>query len=358
MTRLNHPSAIVFLIFTLIFSTPVTGAITSEKSTAARNVGGEPAGAIESLGTIRINGRIAQTGAMLWGGELLQAPPIESARVSLNEVGQISLQGGSTVKLVSVLTNREGALSSKTLVADLIAGEAMVKLNERGSARICAGNSIFVFAPGSSAHLIFREGRGRILSPKGGVEETSDWHLFSTASITRNQDGAQVTPGEYKIQPYNFSFGLGGYADIEARSVRYLQFRVTDKDDRPAPDLLLLIFLRNPRGGGSSDAGSINYGATEMRVKTDQNGVVSMRFDAGVAIGASASLEVIIAKNNQTLTANLRIVKPKGFWTLKNAGPVMATILTAAVVVAAAQPFGREIPPRPPVSLSDSVVIP
>src|SRR5262249_32227045 len=180
------------------------------------------------------------------------------------------------------------------------------------------------------------------------------------------QSVPQTTPGEYKIEPYNFTFSLGGYADIEARSARYLQFRVTDKDDRPAPDLLLLILLKKKGGSGdSSDVGTINFGAVAMSVRTDHNGVATARFDAGVTIGAIAPFEVSIIdpKTNQplqTLTGNIRIVKPQGFWTMKNAGPVVAlvaAVAVAAVAVTASQP-GREIPPRPPVSVSGTVVIP
>src|SRR5262249_56193284 len=118
------------------------------------------------------------------------------------------------------------------------------------------------------------KGQGRALWSNGKVKEGADWILFGAAPAAL-QAGAQMTPGEYKIEPYNFTFGLGGYADIEARSVRYLQFRVTDKDDRPAPDLLLLILLKN--NGDSSRAGSINYGATMMRVMTDYNAVATPR---------------------------------------------------------------------------------
>jgi hypothetical protein len=153
---------------------------------------------------------------------------------------------------------------------------------------------------------------------KGGVKEDSDWRPFRAAPVAL-QAGAQMTPGEYKIEPYNFTFGLGGYADIEARSVRYLQFRVTYKDDSPAPDLLLLILLKN--NGDSSRAGSINYGETMMRVMTDHNGIATARFEAGVTIGTVSPLEVIIVKNNQALRGNIRIVRPKGFRGSQKAHP-------------------------------------
>jgi len=364
MVRLIHHGASSLLILALIFCPPAIGGSDGEKTASETRAGIAPAGAIESLGTVRVDGRIARSGAILWGNELLQAPEVESAQIRLKEIGLISLQGGSIIKLASVLRDDEGA---STLFAYLVTGAITIKLNDRANARICAGDSIFAFSPGSSARALVREGRGRILSSNGEVKETNDWYLFRSAYVSVNrvigqdakQGASQMTPGEYKIEPYNFTFGLGGYADIEARSARYLQFRVTDKDDKPAPDLLLLILLKKKGGSGdSSDVGTINYGATMMRVTTDHNGVATARFDAGVTIGAIAPFEVIIMKNNQTFTGNIRIVKPKGFWTMKNAGPVMATVAAAAVAAVAARPSGREIPPRPPVSVSETVVIP
>ena len=165
-----------------------------------------------------------------------------------------------------------------------------------------------------------------------------------------------MTPGEYKIEPYNFKFNLGGYADVEARSLRYLQFRVTDKDNKDAPDLLLLILLKNH--GRTSDVGAINYGDNRMEVKTDPHGLVTVRFDASTNIGSAAELEIIIKKNNQVFKGNIRIIKPKGFWTMKNAGPVMGVVAAIPALVFALDPFSPKIPPRPPLSGAPPVVVP
>jgi hypothetical protein len=342
----------------LIFCQQALGGSGGGKTASEVKAGIAPAGAIESLGAIRVDGRIAQSGTILWGNELLQAPAVESAQITLHEIGTISLRGGATIKLVSAL-RAEGGVS--TLFAYLLTGAMTVKLNDRADARICVGDSIFAFSPGSSARLLISEGHGRILSSNGSVKEGADWQLFRavhnavTQTLT-NQSGPQMTPGEYRIEPYNFTFGLGGYADIEARSARYLQFRVTDKDDRPAPDLLLLILLKS--NGDSFDVGTINYGATTMRVTTDHNGVATARIEAGVTIGAFAPIEVIIVKNNQALKGNIRIVKPKGFWTLKKAGPVMGAVAVGTVAAIVSVQRGRETQPRPPVSADEPVVIP
>lgn len=367
MARKLHRTASSILIFTLITCPQARG---GDKIAPEKIAYTSPAGAIESLGAIGINGRRAQSGTKLWGGELLQAPAIENARVTLNEIGQLVLWGGSTVKLVSATSEDEKPSSTRTLFAIVMAGEMTVRLNDRASARICAGDTIFALSPGSSARVLVREGRGRLLSSKGAVKEIGDWRPFQIAleiidpAVGRSADqgGPQTTPGEYKIEPYNFAFSLGGYADIEARSTRYLQFRVTDKDDKPAPDLLLLILLKGKDGSSNNnhalDAGSINYGAATMRVKTDQNGVATARFDASALIGAIVPLEATIVKNNQTLRMNIRIVKPKGFWTAHNAAPLAAIVAVATTVAVSALTSPADRRQRPQVALIDSVVIP
>ena len=358
MTKLIHRIASSLLILALIFCPQALGGSGGGKAASDIKTGIGPAGVIESLGAVRVDGRIAHSGTILWGNELLQAPGVESAQITLGEIGLITLPGGSIIKLASI-TRAEGG--APTLFAYLLTGAMTIKLNDRGNARICAADSIFAFSPGSSARLLVSEGHGRILSSNGAVKEGADWNLFQAVhaaapQIITNQSGPQMTPGEYRIEPYNFTFGLGGYADIEARSARYLQFRVTDKDDRPAPDLLLLILLKN--NGDSSDAGTINYGAVMMRVMTDHNGVATARFEAGVTIGAVAPIEVIILKNNQALKGYIRVVKPKGFWTLKKAGTVMGAVAAGAVAAIVSVPRDRETAPRPPVSADDPIIIP
>ncbi|HKQ78747.1 MAG TPA: hypothetical protein VJ810_33930 [Blastocatellia bacterium] len=373
MSTLKRRCVSSCLILALIFSPAANAAVGANDWGGADKKTGElvgtinpsstggprPIGSIESLGTIRIDGHIAQTGAALSGGELLQAPPIESAMVSLSGVGQIKLGGGAMIKLASVLSAASGGQESPPrheLFASLLAGEISVRLQAGACARIGATRSVFVLPAGSSARIGVREGRGVIISSSGPVAESYDWREFRPELIVMNQEGAQTTPGEYKIEPYNFKFDLGGYADIEARSLRYLQFRVTDKDDKDAPDLALLILLKNR--GPSNDVGAINYGDNKMEVVTDPHGVVSVRFDASATVGSVAEIEITIKKNNQVFKGKIRIVKPKGFWTMKNAGPVMGVVAAVPVIAVALGAFPPKIPPRPPLSGIPPVVVP
>src|SRR5262245_30569098 len=175
MTKLTHRSASSLLILALTLCPQAFGGNGGGKAAADIKTGIGPAGVIESLGSIRVNGRIAQSGTTLFGNELLQAPGVENAQITLGEIGLITLRGESTIKLASVMRAEGGA---PTLFASLLTGAMTVKLNDRANARICAVDSIFAFSPGSSARLIVSEGHGRILSSDGEVKESADWNLF------------------------------------------------------------------------------------------------------------------------------------------------------------------------------------
>ena len=185
MTKLTHRIASSLLILALIFCPQALGGSGGGKAASDIKTGIGPAGVIESLGAVRVNGRIAQSGAILWGNELLQAPGVESAQITLGEIGLITLPGGSIIKLASVMRAEGGA---PTLFAYLLTGAMTIKLNDRANARICAADSIFAFSPGSSARLLVSEGHGRIVSSNGAVKEGADWNLFQAVPWDRGSD--------------------------------------------------------------------------------------------------------------------------------------------------------------------------
>src|SRR5262249_15688424 len=95
--RITHRGVIPLLVLALIFCPPGFGGVA--KTDSGSKPGASPVGSIESLGTVRIDGRVARNVTVLWGNELLQAPAVESAQLTLNEAGVITLSGGSALKL-------------------------------------------------------------------------------------------------------------------------------------------------------------------------------------------------------------------------------------------------------------------
>ena len=135
MTKLIHHSASSLFILAFIFCPQALGGSGGGKAASEIKAGIGPAGVIESLGAVRVDGRIARSGTILWGNELLQAPGVESAQITLGEIGLITLPGGSIIKLASVMRAEGGA---PTLFAYLLTGAMTIKLNDRANARICA----------------------------------------------------------------------------------------------------------------------------------------------------------------------------------------------------------------------------
>src|SRR5262245_41315720 len=84
-SRITHRGVISLLVSALIFCPPAFGGATRIDSESKPSA--SPVGAIESLGAVKIDGRVARNGTALWGNESLQAPAIESARASLDGIG-------------------------------------------------------------------------------------------------------------------------------------------------------------------------------------------------------------------------------------------------------------------------------
>src|SRR5262249_30236368 len=108
-SRITRRGVIFLLVLALIFCTPVFGGDGGVKEASESKAALSPVGGIESLGAIRIDRRPAQSGAVLWGNELLEAPAVESAQLTLNYAGVITLSGGSALRLVSVPKEGDGA---------------------------------------------------------------------------------------------------------------------------------------------------------------------------------------------------------------------------------------------------------
>src|ERR1700754_1158262 len=87
-----------------------------------------PIGKIERISESIINGRTVQGEQAIWGGEWLQAPAGRMVRVSLDQVGQVTLQGGTMAKLGVTRRRFDDNVDGAVLIASLITGKVTVKL--------------------------------------------------------------------------------------------------------------------------------------------------------------------------------------------------------------------------------------
>ena len=77
-------------------------------------------GTVESIGALKIDGRMAKGQELLWGSELIQAPENASARLSLNSVGQASLNPSSVIRVTTIAASNQN--NQPTLIASLVKG--------------------------------------------------------------------------------------------------------------------------------------------------------------------------------------------------------------------------------------------
>jgi hypothetical protein len=309
--------------------------------------GPRPIGAIESLGAVTINARQLGSGALLWGNELIRAPEGMSATATLDAFGQVTLAGGSQARLMAAPVSGS---RRPVLAASLLAGSATFKPQSGASAYVEAGGSKFVSARGSRFRVMLVEGRAVIDAASDSVLELGEWRLDLPAIISQTgQAGQQAAPRRYIVRPV----GLSSNLVVRARSVRQIQVRVTDENDRPVPDVPV-IFLLNSSGGQSVGAlGAL--ASTTAKIFTDSTGIASVEFTAG-ATPTSGTISATVEGTNASWVGQISLLKVvPGFWSPQNVVPMAVMAGAAAVSVSAVK--GATEDGKPPVTPSGGPVI-
>src|SRR5205814_8856923 len=114
---------------------------------------------------------------------------------------------------------------------------------------------------------------------------------------------------------------------VRARINRQIQVQVTDKTDKPLPDLPVLFSLGNPC------LGSLGLGVVaglSMVQKTDKRGIAAVPLVAGAA-KCAASILAKVEGTNASVTIQANVQSSTGFFNTTN---------TIVVVVAAAAVAG------------------
>ena len=145
----------------------------------------------------------------------------------------------------------------------------------------------------------------------------------------------QLPQSDYKIQVVD-ELGRpvtsGAQLSVRARSVRQIQVRVTDKDDRPVPDIPV-VFLLGGSGGGTLGSGAA-AGST-VSVTTNAQGIATTSFTAGPT-PTSASVTATVPGTTATTTVGVTTTAAAGILTGTTLAIVVAAVAggTAAAVVA------------------------
>jgi hypothetical protein len=264
-------------------------------------------------GDVAINGRIPRGDELIWGGELIKVFPARTARVTLDSIGQVTLSRGAVVRFSSFRASHDDA-ESGVLVASLVEGSIGVKLNAGAGAYVEAGASAFTASRGASFTVRVEEGRASLNTVAGVVGVRS-----------------QAPPQDLNIRVVDDlgrPVSSGSQLSVRARSTRQVQVQVTDKNDKPIPDLPVLFSLADPCLG-SLGLGAL-AGATLVQ-KTDKRGIAAVPLIAGAARCAGS----IIAKvegTNVSVSIQTRVQPNARFWNTQNTVLVVVAVAAAGIV--------------------------
>ncbi len=283
-------------------------------------------------GAVAIDGRLAQGEAPIWGGELIKVAADRTVRVALDSLGQVTLARGALIRFASARASSEDT-SYDVLVASLVAGSADVKLNPGAGAYVEAGRSALTASRGASFSVSMEEGAAS-LTTVAGVVSVQDQPPPQDVNIRLVDDlGRPVSSGS------QFS--------VRARSTRQIQVQVTDKNDKPLPDLPVLFTLGNPC------LGSLGLGAIAgltMVQKTDKRGIAAVPLVAGAA-KCAASIVAKVEGTNASVTIQTNVQSSARFWNTQNTALVAAGAAAAGVGIGLAvanSGSGQKITPVTP----------
>jgi hypothetical protein len=293
-----------------------------------------PIGALKlnslSGAAVAIDGRIAQGETPIWGGELIKVRADRTVRIGLDSIGQVTLAQGAMVRLATARAYADDA-GYQVLVASLVAGSLNVTLDAGAGAYVEAGRSAFTASRGARFSVSVQEGRAS---------------LSTVAGVVRVQDQAAL-PQDINIRlvdDLGRPVASGSQFSVRARSTRQIQVQVTDKNDKPLPDLPVLFSLGNPC------LGTLGVGALAgltLLQKTDNRGIAAVPLVAGAA-KCAASIIAKVEGTNASLTIQTTVQPQAQFFNTQNS-LIMAAAAAAGIGVYAATSGSETKEPITPV---------
>lgn len=262
---------------------------------------------------VSVDGRRSQGETAIWGGELIRVLDDRRVRVEFETLGEVMLSRGATVRFTAGRGTRNDT-GCNVLIASLEQGSIDLKLKRDAGAYIEASGSTFTAEPGASFGVGVRDAQARLIRLAGDVSV---------------QD--QPVPQDVKIQMVDDlgrPLSAGSQLSVRARSTRQVQVQVTDRNDKPLPDLPVLFSLGNPC------LGSLGLGvaaAASFRQKTDKRGIATVPFLAGAA-KCAASILVKVEGTNASVSIQTSVLQPKGFFSAQNTLIVVGAAAAAGVV--------------------------
>ncbi|MEK6301844.1 MAG: hypothetical protein AABO41_14125 [Acidobacteriota bacterium] len=295
-------------VATLIVSLSASGVARADdlsigKPFRVRAVAFAPIGKVYSLGEISINGRAAYGEQPIWGGELLRASDDSTACVMLDSIGQVRLTPGAVVRLATQLTMPTDDPQRPVLIATLLVGDMMVKLQQEAIAYIETCGSAYTSSSGASFRIAVRNGHPVIDAGSGTVRLEAESSQINCAIRSVTIDGNRRVTGP---APDRLRVQRGTAQNIN------LQYTCNGKPVRGQP--VLITVKKNIGKIGSQSI---------TRPTDDIEGVVTVTFTAG---GSPNSSDITANAPGSTVPRWTGHITIPGFWTPRNKLLVVAAI--------------------------------
>lgn len=174
-----------------------------------------PIGAVYSTGAMAINNRRVQGQQVIWDGDLIEMLAGTNANVLLDQVGQVTLANGASVRLTTKLAESDEDYPRPTLVVSLFKGEMVARLTQETGAYIEAGGAVYTASSGASFRIEIREGRAVIHEASGAV------------TLTPRQGPVQVIARGVRGRPTNSA----GHEQLDTK-IRMLEVLIHQSEKR------------------------------------------------------------------------------------------------------------------------------
>jgi hypothetical protein len=227
------------------------------------NASFSPIGVANSFGRMYINGHHAQGERYIWGGEIVQAPERMNLSIAFEGIGQVILKEGTSARFSKVQTRFDDNYCGGLLIATIIKGHAVIKLQDEAGAYVEVGSAIFTASRGSNFRLRTTTGDPLLEILSGEVK----------TEIKVVQRKLNINP----LDDANRPLGNGAILQVRLRSTRDVQWQVTDEQGKPVPDIPIIVTLT------ATNFGSVGSGVATFTATTGANGIATVPFSGTLA---------------------------------------------------------------------------
>lgn len=243
------------------------------------------AGTVLSNGALAVNGRVVNGDHPIWAGDLLQSRSDRNVSVVLDEIGRVTLEKGTLVRLSTTTARREDKSSQRILVASLVTGDMVVRLQQGVNAYVRACGTTITSSDGASFRVSAQQGQATTEAKEG--------------SVRTEEPPAQR---KYNLRP------VGHGTDIRVRvgGSHYIRLQVTDENNRPLAEMPVMFTLGPGAGRSLGSLGIGTLAGPSYTTLTNSDGIASVPFTAGQTPG-STSVTAVIEETGATWTGQITV---------------------------------------------------